>query len=102
LALNPIPPVSPGDSYRGQSLQTYTVTTDLAELRQGHAWRFSEKQHCNFTHFSPEAGEVTFRAEGLQFTTSGEKLIVGWGNYDARQPEAERVMKKAPDPFFPA
>jgi hypothetical protein len=92
LALNPIPPVSPGDLYRGQRLETYSVTNDLAELRQGNAWRFSEKQHCNFTHFSPEAKEVTFGAEGLRFTTSGEKVTVGWENYDGLQPEAERVM----------
>jgi len=53
---------------------------------------FSEKDKCNFTHFSPEAKDVTVSAQGLRFKTSGDKTVVGWGNYDNRQAPAERAL----------
>ncbi len=84
--------IRPSDLYRARSLQTIQRTRDLAEEHRGAPWVFSEEEHCNFTFVSPETKEVSFTDKGLSFVSAEEAAVLGWGNYDGRQPRAERLL----------
>ncbi len=88
---NARPRVQERDLYRAKRLQVYVLTNDLAIERSGAPWKFSADGRCNFTYFSPEITNLAVNNQGLCFKTSGERVVLGWGNYDGRQAKAERI-----------
>ncbi len=84
--------VSAQDLFRGQRLLVNVRTNDLAIDRQGEPWEFAKDDHCNFTYFSPEVKDLAVDEKGMRFNTSGERAILGWGNYDGRQARSERIQ----------
>ncbi len=95
LSTNKPARVESEDLYRALRLNLYSITNDLSVERFGHPFVFSENDRCNFTYVSPSAADVTCSPDGLRFRATSEETVIGWGNYDNRQPRAERV------PMFP-
>lgn len=89
---NARPRVHPGDLYRARRLDVYATTNDLALERSGKPWEFSVSDRCNFTYFAPEVKNLAVNDQGLRFTAAGEKVVLGWGNYDGRQAKSDRIM----------
>ena len=86
--LNTLQPVQASGLYRGHALEAYIVTNDLALLRQGRPWQFDEKQRCNFTHFSPEAADVSanFLRRFREFKVPESywaRIKGGWGDVES-------------------
>lgn len=92
LAAAPPVRVGPSDLYRASNLQTIERTRDLAIEARGEPWEFSAEERCNFTFISPEAQEVSFSDQGLSFVCGEDAVVLGWGNYDGRQPREERLL----------
>ncbi len=90
-AFNPLPRVEPEQIYHALPMLPLTVTNDLALKLFGRPWQFSADNKCNFTYFSQAVKDVTFKAEGLHFATTGDEVVVGWGNYGNHQPRDERI-----------
>jgi len=55
-------------------------------------WTFAGQDRGNVTHFSGGIEKVQTTVEGaLKFALGKEGALLGWGNYEGKQPHAERV-----------
>ena len=80
------------DLYRPMKLKFFDVDRDLAQEKLGQAWDFEDGTSENFAYFSPEVKGLQVADGVIRFSTSGESVTLGWGNYQDRQPRDERIM----------
>ena len=82
--------VEPEDLYRTGRLKLFPIRRDLEQEKFGKSWDFSDGTTNRFTYFSPEAVEPQVTDEVLRFRTGGEKVVLGWGNFEGRDPGGRR------------
>ena len=83
--------VEPHDLYRAGRLKLFPTQRDLAQEKLNKSWDFSDGTTGRFTHFSPEAVEPQVTDKVLRFRTDGDKVVIGWGNFENREPEGQRL-----------
>lgn len=80
--------------YRAQRFKPYEVPLDLSETRKVDPWDFSGTDAEGFTYFHDAVSDRRVEEGALCFTCGESKVTLGWGNFENRQPQAERM------PFF--
>ena len=59
--------------------------------RLGREWDFSAPDQGNFTFFTGLSNLKATDEKALSFVLDADKAVLGWGNYDGKQPFRERV-----------
>ncbi|MBM4045779.1 MAG: hypothetical protein FJ279_11745 [Planctomycetes bacterium] len=80
------------DLFRAKALLAPGKEQELGRDVYRREWDLSKPDRGNFTFFPKEAQDVQVTTDkSLRFRTAAGKVVLGWGNYQGRQPLAERV-----------
>ncbi|MBI3947614.1 MAG: hypothetical protein HY321_16965 [Armatimonadetes bacterium] len=80
------------DLFRAQAFLVPATEEELGRDLYHRDWAFDRPDRGNFTYFSPEVADLQVTPEKvLRFRMGAGKAVLGWGNYEGKQPLAARL-----------